>query len=329
MHVGGPARDFVRATTSSEVLDAVKTAGDELLVIGGGSNLVVADAGFDGTVVQVASDSIEIDGDRVRADAGVDWDTLVALTVAEGLAGLEPLSKIPGSVGGTPVQNVGAFGTVTSELLESVTVYDRTSGLIEAWPAERCGFGSHRQSAFKHTDRYVILDVTYRLRRSTTSKPLVFESLVSALGIPVGSSAPVADVRAAVIGLRRSRGSVYDPADHDTWGTGSFFINPVLSSVPASALDAGVPTYPDDLGTKLPAGWLIHRAGFPPGYGADWGRGSVRLSTKHALAVSNRGDATTSEVMAFAAHIRDGVEARFGVRLGPECDLVNCSLDAP
>jgi UDP-N-acetylmuramate dehydrogenase len=330
MGVGGPTRRFSIATTTEQLIELVRSsdsAGEPLMVMGGGSNLVVGDAGWDGHTVRVASSHIEIDGSTVRADAGVNWDELVQATLAAGLSGFEPLSGVPGSVGGTPIQNVGAFGTLTSDLLQSVRVYDRSTGEVSDWDVARCGFGSHRQSAFKHTDRYVVLSVTYALRRESQSVPLVYAELVRRLGIGIGGTAAPADVRRVVLELRRERGSIYDPADHDTWGVGSFFINPVLAAVPPQAIDS--PTYPDPLGIKLPAGWLIDHAGFPPGYGAEWGRGSVRLSTKHALAVTNRGDATTAEVMAFAAHIRDGVHARFGIRLGPECHLVNCSLDDP
>jgi UDP-N-acetylmuramate dehydrogenase len=330
MRVGGPTRDFVRAGSTEELLGAVRAAdaaGTPLLLMGGGSNLVVGDSGWDGLTVQVASAGIEVDGTRIRADAGVDWDSVVALALEHGLAGLEPLSGVPGTVGGTPVQNVGAFGTLTSDVLETVGVYDRATGVVSAWDSAQCGFGSHRQSSFKHTDRYVVLDVTYRLRSSTESVPLHFAELARRLGIEPGATADTAEVRRAVLQLRRERGSIVDPDDPDTWGVGSFFINPVLADVPAAA--AASPTYPDPLGTKLPAGWLVQHAGFPPGYGTEWGSGRVTLSSKHALAISNRGQASTAEVMAFAAHIRDGVQARFGIRLGPECHFVNCSLDDP
>ncbi|HEU5269511.1 MAG TPA: UDP-N-acetylmuramate dehydrogenase [Jatrophihabitans sp.] len=331
IHVGGPTRDFAVATDTKQLVELVRDAdanGVPLLVMSGGSNLVVGDGGWDGLTVKVASTELRIDGPAVEADAGVDWDDLVRLTLEHGLGGFEQMSGIPGSVGGTPVQNVGAFGAVTSDLLCSVTVYNRDTQAVEEWPAARCGFGSHRDSVFKRCDRYVILRVSYRLRPTAQSNPLGYEALVARLGIEPGGTAGTGDVRRAVLELRRERGSIYDPADHDTWGTGSFFANPVLAEVPQPASAAGVPQYPDPKGTKLAAAWLIHRSGFPPGYGADFGRGSVRLSSKHALAVSNRGEATTAEVMAFARHIREGVEARFGVRLTTECDLVNCSLDA-
>ena len=328
MRVGGPTKALVVAGSTQELLEAVRELdgrGEPLLLLGGGSNLVVGDTGWDGTTVKIESSEIEIDGTTVRADAGVDWDELVALTVDAGLSGFETLSGVPGSVGGTPVQNVGAYGTLTSEVLRSVTVFDREAGQVEDWGVDRCGFGSHRQSVFRRTDRYVVLRVEYELRRAQQPAPLYFSRLVERLGMEPGGTAAPASVRTAVIELRRERGSIYDEADHDTWGVGSFFINPVLETVPPRAQAS--PTYPDVLGTKLPAGWLIEHAGFPPGYGADWGRGTVRLSTKHALAMCNWGGATTAEVMAFAAHIREGVEACFDIRLGPECLLVNCSFD--
>jgi UDP-N-acetylmuramate dehydrogenase len=328
MRVGGPTRDFAEARSTGELVDLIRSAdsrNEPVLVIGGGSNLVVGDSGWDGLTLKVASREVDIDGTTVRADAGVDWDSLVALTLRHGLAGFESLSGVPGTVGGTPVQNVGAYGTLTSDLLSTVTVLDRATGRIEEWENGRCGFSSHRQSVFKHTDRYVVLQVTYTLRKSHKSVPLTFAALVERLGIDAGGTAESEDVREAVLQLRRERGSIVDPHDPDTWGVGSFFINPILPKVPQKAAES--PTYPDPKGIKLPAGWLIQNAGFPPGYGRDWGRGRVTLSTKHALAVSNQGGATTLEVMQFAAHIRTGVENRFGIKLGPECHLVNCSFD--
>jgi UDP-N-acetylmuramate dehydrogenase len=328
MRVGGPIDRLERVRHEADLIELVRDADEHrhpLLFFGGGSNLVVGDEGWDGLALKIETSGLRVDGTRVTAAAGVDWDTVVSAAIDVGLAGLETLSGVPGSVGGTPVQNVGAFGTLTSDVLESVRIYDRISGEVEEWGPERCGFGSHRQSTFKHTDRYIVLEVTYALRRSRQSGPLLFDRLVGALGIEAGGTAPIGDVRQAVLRLRREKGSIYDPEDPDTWGVGSFFINPVLPAVPKRASRS--PRYPDALGTKLPAGWLIDKAGFPPGYGAHWGNGAVRLSTKHALAVCNRGGATTADVMAFAAHIRDGVETAFDIRLGPECHLVNCSLD--
>jgi UDP-N-acetylmuramate dehydrogenase len=326
MRIGGPMDQLIVATSTEHAVDLLRSidaVGTPLLVMGGGSNLVVGDVGWDGTVVKMSSQDFAIDGERVTVAAGVDWDSVVSVTVAEGLAGLESLSGVPGSVGGAPVQNVGAYGTLTSDVLESLTVYDRSTGRVERWAPDQCGFGSHRQSVFKHSDRWVILDVTLRLRRSGQSGPVTFRDIADRLGIEVGGTASPADVREAVIAQRRDRKMVLDPDDHDTWSVGSFFINPVLAEVPPRA--RACPTLPDIKGTKLPAAWLIHQAGFEPGYGRDWGNGTVALSTRHALAVTNRGGATTGDVMKFAAHIRDGVAALFDIRLNPECDLINCS----
>jgi UDP-N-acetylmuramate dehydrogenase len=326
MRIGGPMGQLIVATSTEHAVDLLRSidgTGTPLLAMGGGSNLVVGDVGWDGTVVRMSSPEFAIDGARVTAAAGVDWDRVVIATVAEGLAGIESLSGVPGSVGGAPVQNVGAYGTLTSDVLESLTVYDRSTGLVERWPPNRCGFGSHRQSVFKHSDRWVILDVTLRLRRSGQSGPVTSIEIAKRLGIEHDGTASPADVREAVLAQRRDRKMVLDPDDHDTWSVGSFFINPVLAEVPPRALHC--PMQPDIKGTKLRAAWLIQQAGFERGYGRDWGNGTVALSTRHTLAVTNRGGATTGDVMKFAAHIRDGVAALFDVRLNPECDLINCS----
>ncbi|MGB6164737.1 MAG: UDP-N-acetylmuramate dehydrogenase [Pseudonocardiaceae bacterium] len=335
MRLGGPASEYEVARTSEGLVALIRRAdaeGKPVLVMGGGSNLVVGDQGFDGLVVQVATSGLcihrdmhgDTEGERVTVEAGVEWDTVVTTCLDAGLAGLEPLSGIPGSAGGTPVQNVGAYGTLTSELLSHLTVYDRATGTMAQWSPDRCGFSSHRQSVFKHTDRYVVLDVTFQLIRSHRSRPIHYGVLAERLGIAPGATAPLGEVRDAVLTLRRERGMILDADDRDTWSVGSFFINPVLTSVPDKARDC--PHYPDPAGTKLAAAWLIEHAGFARGYGLGWGRGTVALSSKHALAVTNRGTATTAEVMTFAAHIREGVEQQFDIRLEPECDLVNCKL---
>lgn len=327
MRLGGPASEYEGAGATEHLVALIReadAAGKPVLVMGGGSNLVVGDQGFEGLVVQAATSGLKVHGEDVTVDAGVEWDTVVETALDAGLAGLEPLSGIPGSTGGTPVQNVGAYGTLTSDLLSCLTVYDRATGTVEQWAPNRCGFGSHRQSVFKHTDRYVVLDVTFQLTRSTRSRPIHYAGLAERLGIAPGATAPIREVRDAVLALRRESGMILDVEDYDTWSVGSFFINPVLTSVPDKARDC--PQYPDPAGIKLSAAWLIDHAGFPRGYGHDWGRGTVALSSKHALAVTNRGAATTAEVMKFADHIREGVERRFGIRLGPECDLVNCKF---
>ncbi|HKS53258.1 MAG TPA: UDP-N-acetylmuramate dehydrogenase [Pseudonocardiaceae bacterium] len=327
MRVGGPASEFEVARTSEQLVALIRGAdaeGKPVLVMGGGSNLVVGDQGFKGLVVKVATSRMKIHAEDLTVDAGVEWDTVVETSLDAGLAGLEPLSGIPGTAGGTPVQNVGAYGALTSELLHHLTVYDRLTGAVERWAPDRCGFGSHRQSVFKHTDRYVVLDVTFHLTRSTQSDPIHYTALAERLAIAPSATAPTRQVREAVLALRRERGMILDADDHDTWSVGSFFINPVLTFVPDKARHC--PQYPDPAGIKLSAAWLIDHAGFPRGYGRDRNRGAVALSSKHTLAVTNRGTATTAEVMEFAAHIRDGVEQRFDIRLGPECDLVNCKF---
>lgn len=328
MHVGGPIADYTMADSAESAVDLVRSADRDdvpVLVVGGGSNLVVGDVGFTGRVVHMKFNGIEVSDGIVSIAAGTDWDDAVAWTIANGFGGLETLSGIPGSAGGTPVQNVGAYGTLISDFLHSVIAYDRSAERTVELPGDQCGFGSHRQSIFKHSDRWVILQVRLALPRTTTSQPIRYAGLAGELGCASGDTAPVEVVRSTVLSIRTQRGMVHDPADYDTWSVGSFFINPVLTSVPAKA--AASPTYPDVAGTKLPAGWLIDHAGFAPGYGADFGNGQVRLSSRHALVVTNRGGATTADVMEFAAHIRAGVEAAFDIRLGPECDLVNCSFD--
>lgn len=326
MRVGGPAGQFEVATSTPELVDLLRKADaaqDQVLVIGGGSNLIVGDDGFDGTVIKVASTELTIEGDKVTVAAGFDWDRLVALTLSEGLGGLEPMSGIPGSVGGTPVQNVGAFGTVTADVIDSLTVYDRQTGQIETWTAERCEFAS-RHSVFKRNPRWIVLDVTYALTRTDESRPMTYLELIKALGAKVGDRANTTEVREAVLRIRGGKRMVLNPDDHDTWSVGSFFLNPILPEIPEQLKDC--PANDDPGGHKLAAGWMIQHAGFPPGYGLDFGNGRVALNSRHALAITNRGGATTADIMAFAAHIRAGVEARFGIRLSPECDLVNCSF---
>lgn len=325
LRLGGPIADLVVASTSDEFVDAVRSAdrdGAPSLLVGGGSNLVASDDGWPGRVVLVRSRErrIEADGDDVllTAAAGEPWDDLVACTVAHGWSGLETMSGIPGSTGATPVQNVGAYGAEIADVLTGLTVLDRNSGQTRVWAPAECGFG-FRTSAFKHTDRFVVIDVTMRLTPRPTSVPVRYLELARRLEIEPGGSARTADVRTAVLDLRRSKGMVLDAADHDTWSVGSFFVNPLLTVVPEAARDC--PHWETDGAIKLSAAWLIEQAGFTRGFGADLGRGTVALSSKHALALTNRGGATTAELIALARVIQAGVEARFGVRLVPEARL--------
>jgi UDP-N-acetylmuramate dehydrogenase len=288
---------------------------------------VIADEGVPGTVVRVATRGVAREDGRLVVAAGEPWDELVADCVARGLQGFECLAGIPGSVGATPIQNVGAYGQEVAETVESVRVLDRATGRVEEMPAAACGF-RYRSSVFKYHDRRVVLAVTFRLRRDDVSGPLRYAELARALSVPEGGSAPLAEVREAVLALRRRKGMVIDPADADSVSAGSFFTNPILSAEAFAALaeragpELRPPAWPEPDGrVKTSAAWLIEQAGFRRGHG----NGRVGISTKHTLALINRGGATTAELMALAREIAAGVHARFGVRLAPEPVLVGHS----
>jgi UDP-N-acetylmuramate dehydrogenase len=339
LRVGGPATRFVSAESAEEVVAAVRGVEGRLLILGGGSNLVISDDGFDGTVVRVANRGNKIDslGDgrvALTVEAGEDWDAVVCRTVEAGLGGLECLSGIPGSVGATPVQNVGAYGVEIAQLLISVDLLDRASGEIRTLSASELGLG-YRTSMLKNTERAVVLRVRFELADGGLSAPIRYTELARVLGVRQGRQVPAADARAAVLELRRGKGMVLDADDHDTWSVGSFFTNPVVTdgelpevlSRIASVVgaDTPVPQYPAGVGTsKLSAAWLIERAGFAKGYPGE--AGPVTLSTKHTLALTNRGTAKAADVVALAREIRDGVSTRFGVTLHPEPVLVDCTL---
>jgi UDP-N-acetylmuramate dehydrogenase len=332
LRLGGPARSWVRAETEQELVDAVRVldeAGEPVLVLGGGSNVVVADEGFDGTVVEVATTGVVADhegddptcgGVVVTVAAGEPWEPFLAQAVERGWVGVESLSGIPGSVGATPIQNVGAYGQEISQTLASVRVWDRRLRGIRTFAAADCGFG-YRTSRFKaDPGRHVVLEVTFQFRQGALGAPVTYSELAAALGVESGARAPMADVRRAVLELRRAKGMVLDAADHDTWSAGSFFTNPV---VPVDELPEGAPSWPQPDGrTKTSAAWLIERAGFGKGYGD----GAVQLSAKHPLALTNRGGGTTADLLALAREIRDGVQDRFAIRLVNEPVLVGCDL---
>jgi UDP-N-acetylmuramate dehydrogenase len=325
LRLGGPAGRVVIASTTDELVDLVRTAdraAEPVLIVGGGSNLVVADQGWDGLVVLVRTSRIDApvspNSVTVIADAGVVWDELVAHSVEHGWSGLAAMSGIPGLTGATPVQNVGAYGSEVADVLAGLDVLDRRTGQVEKWPPERCRFG-FRTSAFKHTDRYVVLRVAFQLRRSGDAPAVRYLEVARRLGIEPGSRAPSKDVRQVVLELRRSKGMVLDAGDHDTWSVGSFFVNPF---VPVEQVPEGCPRWEVDGQLKLSAAWLIEKAGFAKGYR----RGNVAISTKHSLALTNRGGATTDELLELAQEIRDGVEQRFGIRLRPEAHLVGVQI---
>jgi UDP-N-acetylmuramate dehydrogenase len=327
LRLGGPAARYLEAATEESVVDVVleaDRAGDPLLVLAGGSNVVVADEGFPGTVVRIATRGVAREGAALEVAAGEPWDPLVADCVAGGLAGVECLAGIPGSVGATPIQNVGAYGQEVAETIRAVRVLDRADGTVRSLEPAECGF-TYRSSAFKREPgRWVVLAVSFALDASEHSAPIRYPELARALGVEVGARAPSAEVREAVLALRRGKGMVLDDADHDTWSAGSFFTNPFLDD--ASLLPPDAPRWDQPDGTvKTSAAWLIEHAGFAKGYGND----RVSLSTKHTLALTNRGGATTADLLALAGEVRDGVRQRFGVVLVNEPTLVGCTLPVP
>lgn len=346
-HLGGAPRAAVRAATgeaAAAVVRALDAAGVELLIVGGGSNLLVTDEPLDVVAVIMGDDHLEIDASTgvLRAGAGAIWDEVVAASINAGLGGLECLSGIPGSAGATPVQNVGAYGAEIADVLTRVQLLDRSTGAVEWVPASALDL-AYRYSNLKFTARGVVLAVEFQLRTDGLSAPLRFGQLA---GEP-GQRRDPAEVREEVLGLRRSKGMVHDPEDHDTWSAGSFFTNPVvpetladeITQVVAAELGAdeaaGMPRFPVAAGSmategsdtggsdgaaealvKLSAAWLIDRAGFAKGYpGAD---APARLSTKHTLALTNRGAARAADVVKLARDVRAGVQEKFGVQLEPE-----------
>ena len=348
LRVGGAASRYVETTTEAELIEAVRSAdadGEPLLVVGGGSNLLVSDDGFNGVVVRDVRSGIEVPdasacaGATLTVPAGTPWDEVVRYAVEQELTGIETLSGIPGSTGATPVQNVGAYGQEVSQSISIVRVWDRARGKVRTLPLVTLAFG-YRTSLLKRsmhgtdpadprapwspTPRYVVLDVTFQLRPGTMSRPVVYAELARTLGIAVGERAPLAQVRETVLALRARKGMVLDAADHDTWSAGSFFTNPILASAAADALPADAPRFPaGDDAVKTSAAWLIDRAGFARGFGAP---GPATLSTKHTLALTNRGGATAADLLSVARQVRAGVAERFGVTLEPEPVLVGVSL---
>jgi len=338
LRVGGPARELVHAATESGLLDAVRRAdadGTPLLLLAGGSNLLVGDQGFDGTVVRVETTGIDASGDdggavcggvTVSVAAGEPWEPFVEHAVARGWVGVEALSGIPGSVGATPVQNVGAYGQEVADTIASVRTWDRVDGRQRTFAAADCGFG-YRTSRFKQDpQRYVVIDVTFQLRTGHLSTPVRYAELARRLGIETGARAPMTEVRAAVLELRRRKGMVLDAADHDTWSAGSFFTNPVLDPDSAARLPEDAPRWTQADGTvKSSAAWLIERSGFGRGYGSS----RAALSDKHTLALTNRGGAGSADLLDLAAEIQRGVHETYGVWLAIEPVLVGCSLPVP
>ena len=329
LRVGPVVRRVITCASTDQIVTALRTldrAGEPVLVLGGGSNVVVADDLTDLTVLRLASAAVTAEPPLLRVEAGADWDAVVIRALEANLGGLECLSGIPGSAGATPVQNVGAYGVEVADYLTQVRLLDRATSRVRWVPAAELGF-SYRHSVLKKSSDATVLEVEFALDPDGRSAPLRYAELAGALGVAVGERTDPARVRAAVLNLRAAKGMVLDAADHDTWSVGSFFTNPVVPAEHFERLreevDAPVPHYPAPDGVKLAAGWLVERAGFGKGFPGD---GPCRLSTKHALALTNRGGATVSDVLALARTVRDGVRAAFGVTLVPEPVLVGCAL---
>ena len=362
LRLGGPAAQHVVAATEADLVSAVRDAdtdGSPVLVVGGGSNLVVADAGFPGLVVQDGRRDLRFEGAdgcggaALTVTAGTPWGEVVDRAVAEGWIGVEALAGIPGSTGATPVQNVGAYGQEVAGAISAVRVWDRAESRIRLFPLTALEFGYRSSvlkrslrgpdgapSSFAPSPRYVVLEVSFQFRLGTLSAPIGYAQLAQALGVAIGDRAPSAEVRDAVLALRASKGMVLDASDHDTWSAGSFFTNPVVAASVADQLPQGAPRYPvrtampetstgPSLGAidpglvKTSAAWLIEHAGFGKGFGLP---GTVGLSTKHSLALTHRGGGTTAELLDLARTVRDGVRETYGVSLEAEPVLVGVSL---
>jgi UDP-N-acetylmuramate dehydrogenase len=331
LRLGGAARRFVEATSEAELVDVVRRSdsnGEPLLVLGGGSNLVVADDGFDGTVVAVRTGGVEIGaptcgGTSVTVAAGEPWDDLVADMVDAELVGMEALSGIPGSTGAVPIQNVGAYGQDVAQTLASVRTWDRRARAQRTFANADCSFGYRSRRVMADPERFVVLDVTFDLLPGRLSAPVSYAELARRLNVGLGQRAPLVDVRAAVLQLRRLKGMVLDADDHDTWSAGSFFTNPVLSTQDAARLPTAAPRWVQPDGSvKTSAAWLIEAAGFGKGYS----RGQIAVSGKHPLALTNRGGGTTKELLELAREVRDAVQGRFGVCLVNEPVTVGCAM---
>ena len=362
LRLGGPAGRYLETSSSVDLVDAVRgadAAGEPLLVLGRGSNVVVPDEGFPGLVVRDVRTELTVEdadtcgGASIVVPAGTPWVDVVDRAVAEGWVGVEALAGIPGSTGATPVQNVGAYGQEVSGVIATVRVWDRQESRIRTFTLGDLGFG-YRTSVLKRslrdedggpsryapTPRHVVLEVGLQLRLGTLSAPIGYTELANRLGVCVGGRAPLQEVRAAVLELRGRKGMLLDATDPDTWSAGSFFTNPVVAAGVADGLPAGAPRFPvrsgrperttgpslgrvDETLVKTSAAWLIENAGFGKGFGLP---GPVGLSTKHALALTHRGGGTTAELLDLARTVRDGVRATFGIVLEPEPVLVGCSL---
>jgi UDP-N-acetylmuramate dehydrogenase len=329
LRVGGPAKKFVEVGTEAEIIAAIEAAGDTpILIIGGGTNILVADNGFEGTVIRITSHSMqsEIDacsGATLTIGAGENWDEFVATTLERGFAGLETLSGIPGTVGAAPIQNIGAYGHEVSEFITRVRTYDRQTKALKTFTNSECEF-SYRNSHFKaHQGQYVVLDVQFNLRQGEMTTAITYAELAKKLGIEVGEKAPIAATRAAVLELRAAKGMLLNPSDRDSWSAGSFFTNPIITQEIANQLPDGAPKWPTADGkVKTSAAWLIENSGVHKGDS----HGGARVSTKHVLALTNAGNATATDIAELAKSAQKSVFEKFGITLEAEVNLVGITL---
>ena len=331
LRVGGPAQKIVHAHNEDELIEFVKAAdksGEQVLILGGGSNLLISDSGFAGTVIRVESKGNALDydacsGGMIEVSAGEDWDKFVALTIEKGFADLESLSGIPGTVGGAPIQNIGAYGHEVSEFITRVRTYDREKKEIKTFTNEQCEF-SYRNSYFKaHPGRYVVIEVQFQLRMGIESTPITYAELSNKLEIAVGERAPVVATRKAVLELRAAKGMLLNPSDRDSWSAGSFFTNPIIDAATAAKLPKGAPRWPQSDGRiKTSAAWLIENSGIKKGDAF----GGARISTKHVLALTNAANATAQDIASLAKSAQQHVQDKFGITLEPEVNLIGLNL---
>jgi UDP-N-acetylmuramate dehydrogenase len=322
LRVGGTPNSLIVATSETQIIETVSQADSTnrpLLIIGSGSNLVVADD-FVGDVLVIATKGIENDasacaGAWVTVQAGEALDDFVELAVESGWTGVETLSGVPGTVGATPIQNVGAYGQQVSDTIAQVRAYNRETQKIETLFSQNCEFG-YRTSIFKaHPNRWIILSVIFQLPLGTISQPIAYNELANKLNVELGSRIALSDVRNAVLAVRASKGMILSDEDRDTWSTGSFFTNPVVEVAPV-----GAPTWPSvDGKIKVSAAWLIENAGMSKGFGLN---DRVTISNKHSLAITNRGSGTAADVLELAAYIQETVQTKFGILLDVEPQIV-------
>ena len=331
LRVGGPARKIIHAHSEAELIEFVKAADsakEPILILGGGSNLLISDAGFAGTVIRVESKGNALDydacsGGLIEVSAGEDWDKFVEISIEKGFADLESLSGIPGTVGGAPIQNIGAYGHEISETIARVKTYDRSKGKVKTFTNTECKF-SYRNSIFKEQPgRYVILTVTFQLRKGAQSLPITYAELAKQLSVNIGDQVEVAKVREAVLKLRASKGMLIN-LENEIYSAGSFFVNPILSKSAADQLPADAPRWPQNDGKiKTSAAWLMEHSGVIKGEKLA----GAQISDKHVLALTNSGGATAEDIVELAKRARKKVYEKFGIKLEAEVQLVGVNLD--